>query len=414
MRFNWILIFACFLLLVHNSCTRSKGNVQLSAGASAAPINPPIGSYIAGHTQNRKFKAIHDNLMAKAVVLSDGRETVAILTLDCIGLLKPEIDKISSMAARESGVPVNRIIVSSTHTHAGPDVVGIWGPDYQHSGVDSVYMDFLVRTAADQIIKAYENRVPVTLRAAAGQYEGRWFDNICKEELDRNVSVIALKDQAGSMVATLTNFACHPTFLDANFDVVSADFPAGFYDKMNKNFSGVHLYLQGPIGGWVQPIDENPSIELASQRGREFAEYVIQLIGRSEQQDNSEIEYAETAVVLPVENLNWRKLSSAGIIKREFKDSVRTKVSWLAIGDVRFATHPGETTPWLGLETRKMLKGKPGFVLGLSQDALGYILKPEFFTDKTRLHADYLTSMSLGPKTSQIILESLERIIPEE
>jgi hypothetical protein len=53
-------------------------------------------------------------------------------------------------------------------------------------------------------------------------------------------------------------------------------------------------------------------------------------------------------------------------------------------------------------------------VLGLSQDALGYILKPEFFTDKTRLHADYLTSMSLGPKTSQIILESLERIIPEE
>ncbi len=414
MRLNWSLLFTIIFILIFYQikCSRKNEIIQLSAGASSASINPPLGSFIAGHTQNRKFQAVLDNLMAKAVVFSDGRQTVAILTLDCIGLLKPDIEKISELAARESGVPVNQIIVSSTHTHAGPDVVGIWGPDYLHSGVDSVYMDFLIHKAAEQIITAYKRRVPVTLHAAEGQYAATWFDNICREELDRTVSVITLIDKSGSMVASLTNFACHPTFLDANFNVISADFPAGFYRKMTETYPGEHLYLQGPIGGWVQPIENNPTVELADKRGGDFAEYVIQLVERSRKQDNAEISYAETDVVLPVDNPNWKKLSGAGIIRREFKDSVRTKVSWLAIGDVRFATHPGETTPWLGLETRKLLKGKPGFVLGLSQDALGYILKPEFFTDTTRLHSKYLTSMSLGPKTSQIILESLVKIIP--
>ena len=135
MRLSLILILLSLLVLAafQSSCSSSGNVVQLSAGASSASINPPLGSFIAGHTQNRKFQAVLDNLMAKAVVFSDGRQTVAILTLDCIGLLKPDIEKISELAARESGVPVNQIIVSSTHTHAGPDVVGIWGPDYQHS-----------------------------------------------------------------------------------------------------------------------------------------------------------------------------------------------------------------------------------------------------------------------------------------
>ena len=48
--------------------------------------------------------------------------------------------------------------------------------------------------------------------------------------------------------------------------------------------------------------------------------------------------------------------------------------------------------------------------MGLSQDALGYILKPEFFTDTTFRHSKYLTSMSLGSKTSPLILDKLQEL----
>lgn len=55
---------------------------NLMVGASSATINPQIGAYIAGDKQDRKFTGIHDNLYVKAVVISYGRESVAILTLD--------------------------------------------------------------------------------------------------------------------------------------------------------------------------------------------------------------------------------------------------------------------------------------------------------------------------------------------
>ena len=63
--------------------------------------------------------------------------SLALLSFDCIGLLYTEVQRIRERTAAMSTFPVERIIVSSTHTHSGPDVVGIWGNDYQHTGVDT-------------------------------------------------------------------------------------------------------------------------------------------------------------------------------------------------------------------------------------------------------------------------------------
>jgi hypothetical protein len=68
-------------------CHPRKSNEPiLQVGISVAPINPPIGTYIAGDKQNRTFTAVHDSLFAKAVVITKGKEQLAIVTLDCIGL----------------------------------------------------------------------------------------------------------------------------------------------------------------------------------------------------------------------------------------------------------------------------------------------------------------------------------------
>ncbi len=143
----------CILLvLLCMACTRDeKVESVFSVGAASAPINPPIGAYIAGDKQNRTFTAVHDSLYVKAVVINDGNSSLAIVTFDCIGLLYTDVQRIRARTAAITRFPVDRIVVSSTHTHSGPDVVGIWGPDYQHSGVDTTYMNFIVNTAATQI-----------------------------------------------------------------------------------------------------------------------------------------------------------------------------------------------------------------------------------------------------------------------
>jgi hypothetical protein len=53
-------------------------------------------------------------------------------------------------------------------------------------------------------------------------------------------------------------------------------------------------------------------------------------------------------------------------------------------------------------------------VMGLSMDALGYILKPDYFKEGNEIpHSPYLTGMSIGPQTMPII-ESVLRKLTEE
>ena len=411
-RYQWFAFFVVSLLIL-GGC--KSPDDRFTAGASMAPINPPMGSFIAGDRQDRHFTEVHDSLFAKAVVVSDGSEKVAIVTIDCIGLLKPEIDRIRGLVAAACDLKPDHLVVSSTHTHSGPDVVGIWGKDYTASGVDTAYISFLVKTAADQVIAADRDRVAVSLRSADGQFDAPWVENISDVELDRTVSVMQFRDQDGRSVATLTNFACHPTFLDASHSIVSADYPGYFYRDMNRSVGGVNLFLQGAIGGWVQPEKGKPGLEGAEEAGAGLAAFVKSLIGgASDDRTTSGIRFKSVPLKLPVENQGWKVLSQAGVIHRTFTDSVTTDLSIFSIGHAHFATHPGETNPWLGLETRKLMPEGTKFVMGLSQDALGYILKEEFFTDTTYHHSAYLTSMSLGKHTAPLILEKIRELVMQK
>jgi hypothetical protein len=293
-------------------------------------------------------------------------------------------------------------------------VVGLWGADYEHSGVDSAYLALLVQTAAEQIRLAYEQRKPVTVVTAQTSYGEEWVANIADEEIDRSVSIMGFVDESGKMVATLTNFACHPTFMDAVFSHVSSDYIGAFYHSMKKHYPGEHLFLQGAIGGWVQPVEGKGSLEKAKLRGDELASVVKNALSSPDTLTSCIIKFESEKIYLPVENEAWKQLSASGLIKRVITDSVETEVAWFAIGNAQFATHPGETTPYLGLKTKNMMSGNPKFVMGLTQDALGYILKPEFFEDPPKPHSEYLTRMSVGKKASPIIEETLSRIIPHQ
>ncbi len=408
------VVLLLVMALAFGQVTGQKKNALL-AGAAQGAVTPPMGAFIAGDKQNRTFAGVHDDIYAKAVVISNGKEHIALLTIDCIGLLYPQLLQIRD-AVKQSlpGFPVEHIVMSSTHTHSGPDVVGIWGPDLAHSGVDTNYMKTLVQTAAAQVVAAWNKRVPVTAYYATATHGEEWVHNISQPaETDRSVTILQLVDGQQQNVATLTNFACHPTFLDGVNDKVSSDYVAGYYEQLNTAQGGVNMFLQGAIGGWVQPEHEPRTFEAAYRRGKGLAFVVSEALGTRKKLEGNAIRFTSTTVNLPLANQGFRQLSQIGVIHRDFGDSVATEIAYFTIGNAAFATHPGETVPAMSHATKALMKNTgPRFVMGLSMDALGYILKPDFFDPaKAKMCIRDRCSMSVGVETMGYVMKTLEQLI---
>ncbi len=60
------------------------GKANLLGGAAELVISPPVGAPTLGTIQ--RSTGVHDDLYARALVLNDGRQRVAILSLDLIGM----------------------------------------------------------------------------------------------------------------------------------------------------------------------------------------------------------------------------------------------------------------------------------------------------------------------------------------
>ena len=330
-----------------------------------------------------------------------------MLTFDCIGLMYPSLLEIREGVKRTiSAINPSNIVMSSTHTHAGPDVVGIWGKDFKQSGVVDKHMELIVDRAAKAIATAWKNRKPVTVQYATGSFGEDWVKNISEPELiDRTLSVVKMSDDQHRNVATLVNFACHPTILDDFTTAASADYVGGYYRYADSVQGGINMFLQGAIGGWVQPEDVPSSYENATLYGNLLGAYVFDRLKNAKSLQKASLQYTSKEVLFPVKNNTFKALSGMGTIKRKFSDSVQSEIAFFNIGNISFVTHPGETSPALGLQSRKLAdRGGPVFVMGLSMDALGYILKPIYFEEGNTIpHSPYLTGMSIGPDTMPII-----------
>lgn len=386
-----------------------------TAGASQKNINPDADSlYLAGGKPNRPFIDIHDSLYVKAVYIKNNKNDITLLTFDCIGLLYPQLIEIRAEIKKKlPQINAEHIVMTSTHTHAGPDVVGIWGKDFMHTGVNQKHMKKIVSQAVAAIHEAYTKKENATSVYATGEFGKDWVKNISEpDEIDRSVSVLKLQNQKNKNIATLTNFACHPTIMDDATTAASADYLWGYYSYLDKQSGGVNLFLQGAIGGWIQPEDVPSSFKNAELYGTSLAKYVLDILKNAQSNSSPSITFASKLVNFPVVNQNFKLLSKAGVIERDFGETVASEIAFFSIGDCSFATHPGETVPAMSFASKKMMKNKGArFVMGLSQDALGYILKPSFFDPKNNIpHSEYLTGMSIGPETMQVILQTLREL----
>ncbi len=409
---------AVFLLLFITSLSNADAeSSHWKVGAASTDISPADGTYLAGYGRNRRSTGRLDPLTASAVVIDDTKGAIAILTLDNIGLTRPDVSRIQH--AVHNKVPelqAARVIVSSTHTHAGPDVVGLWGEEFWSSGRDETHIDQLIERAATTIAEAFERRKPARLRVANHDVPMDWVENVSEPDLlDRRLTVLQFIDADGQSIATLTNYACHPTVLGPENTLISADYVHGFVLEMSKALPGEHIFLQGAIGGWVQPLQGDRSHGLAISHGAQLAQGALALLESPADIPAEPIRFATTEIAVPLANWDFRLLTWIGVLDREITDDgMVTSVARFDLGSVSFVTHPGETSPAFSLESRQILGTEHTVVMGLTQDAMGYILKPDYFHNTDRYaEAEYLTSVSVGPEAGPALMAAIRTLKPE-
>jgi hypothetical protein len=217
---------------------------DLQAGAARVSITPPVGvplaGYFAAEGRTETAHAIHDELYARALVLDDGEQCVAIVTLDLIALDDEELEMVRTAVQHMAGIAPTHLIVACTHTHSGPVVAPFPPGDLVPGQIDEDYYHLLPRLIASAVATARHRLRPALIGAA----QGNCAINVNRREflpdgtlrglpflgrnpagpVDHDLGVIRVDSAENHQpIAVLMSYPCHPAVLGPNLEI-SADY----------------------------------------------------------------------------------------------------------------------------------------------------------------------------------------------
>jgi hypothetical protein len=472
------------------------GTGTLKAGFSAVPITPQVPDtwidhnsnakyepkkgdtyrdgngngefdavWMAGFSRKRASNGIHDPLWARTMVIDDGNARFSLTSIDAIGLFHDELIDIRKRISSTAGITYS--IVTSTHVHEAPDLMGLWGPKLLKSGVDEDYLEYVKNQIVRSIEEAAGNLRPARIKFARDLtgLSSLVTDTRAPIVMDDGLRIMnVLEMDSDESIGTLIAWGCHPeTLWDKNL-MISSDFPHyvregienGIYSNdhlIKPGLGGIAIYMNGAIGGlmtaediypiydpWSGQTYSLPDFDKAESQGKQIAFAALTALENSSDiHDSGSIGIASRTFDLPVKNCNFRLGVLFGVINRGYtqKRHMRTEIAYVTLGPASFLTYPGEVYPELingGIEapvgqdyetgpvelpiTREMMTGDYKFIIGLGNDELGYIIpKSEWDKKEPYLYGEeespYGETNSLGPDTAPILHEEIKQMIED-
>ena len=245
------------------------------AGASTANISPNLGDGIAGGWKPLPLAThIHDELHARSLVLDDGKIKLVLVVADNVEIPREVFDEAKRMIAEETGIPNERVLMSSTHTHSSTWAGEEINPPEPSLSIRSKaagqypkplndYQRFVARRMADGVRVALNNLEPARIGWGAGLvpqhvFNRRWklkspvtnpfgvremvqmnpgigSPNIQEPAgpTDPQVSFLSVQSTKGHPIAVFANYSLHyvggvPT------GHISADYFAIFADRLQE------------------------------------------------------------------------------------------------------------------------------------------------------------------------------------
>jgi hypothetical protein len=314
------------------------------------------------------------------------------------------------------GIDPSGLVVACTHTHSGPDTLGLWGPDRSVSGVDTLYLASVKQAIVDTVIEALTFCCPARMRCAMTRLPGYIANFRDPDIVDDEVAALQFVKLDGEVITTLLNLACHPEVLDGDSTLISADYAGYACREVEARVGGVALHVSGALGGMLSPDTSDRTPAWAERMGRAYADAALAALEASAVINADRLEVRRTEFDLPLANPLLVMAQQMGVlrVRQPVNGAITTSCTFIDLGAAQIITVPGELLPRLGFAIKAAMPGPCKILVGLADDEIGYILPDDEFVPP----ADYLNpgrqyeeSMSVGPTTGSRILAAARELI---
>lgn len=404
------------------------GDIQaLEVGTGAVEITPSLKDaskrggkvWIAGYSMNRPADGVNDPLWARSMVFTQGKTTVVLCALDVVGILHYELWDIRKRVERELGIPASHVVIAGTHTHSGPDTLGIWGPHPFQSGKDPAYMKELAEKTFQSIRRAVKSRRPARLVYASTEVKSLLRDSRRPKIIDPQVAIVQAIDKKGKTIGTMVSYALHPEVLTSRNKKITSDLCHYFREYVEKSLGGRAIFFAGALGGLQAPKTRGKrNFDEAKRMGHVLGKATVTALKKAGSVGKPRIWAQTKRLDLPMVNYRFVLATYAGLFGTKNRSRILrynrgrlimhipADVTVINLGEIQVASIPGELVPELGFVLKKTMAGKKPFLIGLGNNEIGYILPAKQWTNR-----GYEETMSLGPETASKVMTGLLELI---
>jgi hypothetical protein len=286
-----------YLLLMTVLAMPALSAAPIKAGAAVTDITPtsfPVN--MPGGFSANEAKGAHDPLNARALVLDDGKTKLAWVVIDHLSVPRKVTAEAKEIASKATGIPVENMLVSATHTHSGVSAADEFvveapgGPKLSDRQVKAnVYRQVMLDGIAQAMIKAHAQLKPAAVAAAssplptevfnrrwylkAGKMEPNPFGNLDQVKMNPNNSPDVLDRPAGPTdpdvsILSVQDIRRKPLALFANYSLhyvggipqgqVSADYYGEFARLMPSRVGGGEGFVAAMSNGTSGDINNIP------------------------------------------------------------------------------------------------------------------------------------------------------------
>ncbi len=253
-----------------------------SVGTARRDITPPIGIYSRswGAAEHDCATGVHRPLTLTALTIESERARMAMVSLDLMSWRDRDDEALVRGRIRDlCGLEEADLLVHLVHTHSGPSTCR---SDRDKPGGQLIgnYLESVAEAAASAVTEAFRVAGPSCISWSYGRCDvAQNRDLRCGDRLlvgwnprapaDDTLLVGRVSDDHGSLVATVVNYACHPTTLGWGNELLSPDFVGALREVVEQwSHDAPCLFLQGASGD-LSPAEQYASdTDVADKTGR--------------------------------------------------------------------------------------------------------------------------------------------------
>lgn len=266
----------------------THGFTHCAVGVAVRDVTPPVGIYARswGAAAHNVAEGVHRPLTVTAALLrplaGNGPE-LALVALD-IGWFTylPDEQQIRNAVLANTGLEPAALLINMSHTHAGASVNSQL-TDRQGGDLIEPYLERLIASITEAIRAARAAAEPAWISYGYGRCTLAANRDLWVPELGRYVCgfnpnataddtllVGRVTNSAGQVLATLVNYACHPTTLAWQNRLLSPDYIGAMREVLEQIYNAPCLFLYG-AGGELGPREGfTGDTAIADRNGRQL------------------------------------------------------------------------------------------------------------------------------------------------